>query len=114
MLRCERVVKLRIHAEAEAELTAAVLWYDEQRPGLGEDLLTEVEAGFEVIAHAPRAWPRWPDAPPRDPPIRRLLMRRFPFAIGYQVFDGDDVLVLAVAHTHRAPMYWVRRSVPEL
>jgi plasmid stabilization system protein ParE len=102
-------VRLELHAEAEAELAAAAAWYDDQRPGLGDDLLEEVDVACEALRTGPNAWPRWPDAPPREPPIRRFLLRRFPFALAYQVF-ADRIVVLAVAHTSRAPMYWASRD----
>ena len=38
-----------------------------------------------------------------------LLLRRFPFAIGYVVED-DTVTVLAIAHLRRRPGYWLRRA----
>jgi hypothetical protein len=65
-------VKTVLLAEAEAELDDAAAWYDERRVGLGDDLLREVHGALIVISEAPDAWPRWPDAPARIPPIRRL------------------------------------------
>jgi hypothetical protein len=36
---------------------------------------------------------------------RRLVLRRFPFAIVYRL-AGEFVLVLAIAHMRRRPGYW--------
>jgi hypothetical protein len=77
-------VKLQIHVEAEAELAYAAEWYDERRRGLGYELLAEVETVCDILLERPEGWPRWPDAPRRDPPIRRVLLRRFPFALAYK------------------------------
>jgi hypothetical protein len=41
--------------------------------------------------------------------VRRFLLPRFPFAVAY-VIRGDDVLVLAIAHTRRRPGYWRGRT----
>jgi toxin ParE1/3/4 len=101
-------VKLELSADAEAELTAAA-WYDEQRPGLGDELLAEIDVACEALRADPNAWPQWPHAPLHEPPIRRFLLARFPFALAFQVSPGRAV-ILAVAHTSRAPMYWAART----
>jgi hypothetical protein len=40
--------------------------------------------------------------------VRRFLLPRFPFAIGY-VVEGETITVLAVTHLRRRPGYWLRR-----
>lgn len=100
---------IELHPEAEEELFGAAAWYDDQRLGLGEELLAEIERWLDVLAETPRAWPRWPGTPSTEPSIRRILTDRFPYAIAYQVFDGY-VLVLAFAHCSRAPLYWIARA----
>jgi hypothetical protein len=42
-------VRVELHPEARAELRAAAVWYDEQRPSLGDELILEL-----AIAHAKR------------------------------------------------------------
>jgi hypothetical protein len=39
----------RFHPEAEAELTAAIAYYEAQRTGLGASLLRAVEAATRLI-----------------------------------------------------------------
>jgi len=41
---------VRIRAEANAELNAAWNWYENQRDGLGDDLLGCVDAAFAAVA----------------------------------------------------------------
>ncbi|MBI4703925.1 MAG: type II toxin-antitoxin system RelE/ParE family toxin [Deltaproteobacteria bacterium] len=101
-------MRIRLHAEAEAELEQAAAWYDDERPGLGDELLLEARCALAAVAETPDAWPRWPDAPARVPPVRRFLVSRFPYALAYQVFP-DMIVVLAVAHTSRRPQYWSGR-----
>jgi hypothetical protein len=60
-------VKLALLAEAEAELDDATAWYDEQRDGLGDELLLEVHDALAIIVDAPETWPRWPGVPPGSP-----------------------------------------------
>jgi hypothetical protein len=39
---------------------------------------------------------------------RRLLLRRFPFGLVYEVYEGK-ALILAIAHHRRRPGYWTER-----
>lgn len=46
--------------------------------------------------------------PELDPPVRRALVPGFPYALVFVVTD-DAIDVLAVAHQHRMPGYWLYR-----
>ncbi len=87
---------LRIRAEANAELSAAWSWYENQREGLGDDLLGCVEAAFAAVARAPEAYTRL------DGPIRRAIVRRFPYIVLFREYP-EYVAILAVFHTSRHP-----------
>jgi hypothetical protein len=100
---------IQLHRQAEEELFQAVRWYDDQVSGLGDDLLIEVEHWLDVIPDTPLTWPLWPGARKLDPPVRRAVLKRFPFAIAYQALE-DRLLVLAFAHTSRRPLYWSNRA----
>jgi len=104
-------VRVELHPEAETELFEAAAWYDDQDVGLGDEVLLEATRWLAVIADAPLIWPVWPGVPGVNPPIRKLILSRFPYAIAYQV-DSDRVLVLAFAHTSRQPLYWENRAEP--
>lgn len=43
---------------------------------------------------------------------RRVLLRRFPYAVIYRELDAARVRVLAVAHFRRRPDYWIARDRP--
>lgn len=102
-------MKYRLHAEAEAELLEHAAWYDQERPGLGDELLDEVDAALASIVETPGVWPLWPEEASRPgAPIRKFPLRRFPFALAYQTVEGD-IVVLAVAHASRRPLYWADR-----
>ncbi|MBI4600660.1 MAG: type II toxin-antitoxin system RelE/ParE family toxin [Planctomycetes bacterium] len=96
--------------EADAELIEAAVWYDGQRGGLGKEFLDDAEQTLSLVVSLPRAWPRIRDAP-LDLEIRRALLRRFPYAIVYQVQE-ERIRVLAVAHQKREPNYWLNRVQP--
>jgi hypothetical protein len=101
-------VPIHLHPGAAADLGSAGDWYDQQLPGLASDLTDEVERALEAIAERPSTWPLWPGVDPVLG-VRRFLLPRFPFAIGY-VAEGGTITVLAVAHLRRRPGYWLRRT----
>jgi toxin ParE1/3/4 len=100
-------VRVRIHPGAATDLTSAGDWYEQQLPGLGADLTEEVAYALNAIAERPMTWPLWPGVGETGA-VRRFLLARFPFAVGYIVEPGE-VIVLAVAHLRRRPGYWVGR-----
>ena len=65
-------MKLRLHAQALADLDEAAIWYDDQQPGLGDEFLAEVGKHFSLLVESPGVWPLWPDARRRQHPVRRL------------------------------------------
>lgn len=80
-------------------------WYEDQREGLGDEFLDAVDAGIASILASPTAWAVWPDIDQGEPLLRRYIMERFPYVIGYQVI-GDAVVVAVVTHTSREPGHW--------
>ncbi len=98
------MTRLRFHRAASAEAEAAVRWYNERLPGLGNDFRAELEAAVGRVMEGPLAWP----ISQNDPRTRRHPLSRFPYSIVY-VVHGDDVTVAAVAHAKRRPGYWRKR-----
>ena len=101
-----------LHPEADAEVEAAALWYDERRPGLGGEFLAEVTAVLQRIEAAPHSFPRWPGASGRAEPIRRAVMDRFPYVVAFEG-HSDHILILAIAHGKRRPLYWLALATPK-
>jgi plasmid stabilization system protein ParE len=96
-------LELRLRPEAELDLSDAALWYEEQRPGLGHQLLDEVLAIFSKLAEAPLQYP----IVHRN--TRRALIQRFPFGVYYQV-ESTAIIVVAVMHGSRNPRRWKSRT----
>jgi hypothetical protein len=40
-----------------------------------------------------------------------MILSRFPYKLLYSV-ETDCIYIIAVAHLHRAPDYWVERDAP--
>lgn len=97
-------MKLRIHRLAVAEIDHEVDYYESQYTGLGAELEDEIEAAFELILRFPEVGPQWKSRADR----RVLVLDRFPFTLPYQI-AGEEIVVLALAHTSRRPGYWSRR-----
>lgn len=90
------------HPEAEAELSAAIDYYEAIEIGLGYDFSVEIQASIERIAAFPKAWTTI------EGEIRRSLVRRFPYGVLYAEEDGN-IYIIAVMHLHREPNYWQYR-----
>jgi plasmid stabilization system protein ParE len=93
------------HPEADDELEAAALWYEERQPGLGNDFLDEFERTLRRIVLEPDRWRKIRGG------SRKLNFHRFPYAIVYDV-RADALYVKAVMHLRRRPFYWLRRQQP--
>ncbi len=91
------------HPDAEAEYLEAIAYYEECRAGLGAIYIAEFEHAMARICQAPH---RYPVA--REPDVRRIRLRRFPFNVLYRE-AGGTVQILAVAHHRRRPAYWLGR-----
>ncbi len=88
--------------QAADEFDDATDYYDQQQPGLGQRFRDEVDRHIRWIREHP-------DVPrPRPGGYRRVNLKVFPHYIAYLV-RGDEVWVLAVAHAHRRPEYWIGR-----
>jgi len=95
-------MKYEYHPEAEAEYSAAALFYEERCPGLGAEFVEEVEAALQRILAGPARWPKI------EPEIRRCRLNRFPYGLLYGE-ENDAVKIVAVMHLSREPGYWHER-----
>jgi toxin ParE1/3/4 len=97
--------RLVVRSEAEAELADAAAWYDDARPGLGEEFVAVVDHAVQRILAMPGAYPVWRSGHP----YRKHVLRRFPYVVFFTA-DEVEVHVVAVAHTKRRPGYWLDRG----
>lgn len=87
---------------ARDELVEAKRFYNRQQQGLGNQFQHEAEVAARRILDHPLAWQLEFD------PVRRFLFNRFPYKMLY-VIREQQIIVVAVAHQHRAPDYWIER-----
>jgi len=95
-------VKIRFLAIATQELDDAVEWYDRQSAGLGHQFLDELDR----VVHRIKSYPD--SCQELTPGLRRALISRFPYGLIY-THEPDAIVVVAVAHLHREPRYWIDR-----
>jgi hypothetical protein len=73
-----------------------------QQEGLGEEFRAAVKVQVAKIRAHPGAWMLI------RPGVRKCLGRKFPYDVIYQVMT-DKILILALAHKRRKPLYWAGR-----
>lgn len=84
---------------ARGDLREAIRYYEAQRPGLGKEFRDEVRSTIERIEALPEAWH------PLGDRVRRCRTRRFPYGVIYRA-DGQEILIVAIAHLHQEPDRW--------
>ena len=96
-------MKLIVLPQAADEFEDAVAQYEDKQAGLGQRFRDEVDRHIRwIVGHAgvPRLRPGG---------YRRVNLKVFPHYIAYLQI-GDTVWVLAIAHGHREPEYWIDRK----
>jgi plasmid stabilization system protein ParE len=96
-------MNLSVLPQAADEFDAAVAHYEDKQAGLGQRFRDEVDRHIRwIVEHAgvPRLRPGG---------YRRVNLKVFPHYIAYLEI-GDTVWVLAIAHGHREPEYWIDRK----
>jgi toxin ParE1/3/4 len=99
---------VRFDSEAEAELRDAIVRYERERTGLGDELWSEVQEVLQLIAEYPEIGGRVTRVRVRGI-ARRIPLRRFPYFVIYRA-RGGELEILAVAHQSRRPAYWRSRG----
>lgn len=96
--------RLRDHPSVGVELAEARNWYDKAQPGLGRELVLEVDRALIAVAEGSLPTVQHPTV--RE--VRRVMLKRFPYWV-VVLERPDEVVVIAVAHMKRRPEYWRNR-----
>jgi len=94
--------RVEFHPGASEDYAEAFAWYYARGTALAFDFEREIERGIRLIFQSPLRWPQF------DAERRRLVIRKYPYSIIYELHD-EAVVVLAVAHGKRKPYYWLNR-----
>jgi toxin ParE1/3/4 len=86
---------------AKWEMLIIAFRYDSKMPGLGDAFLDEVGIVLGLIRRHPKLWRSMGNE------LYRLRLRRFPYGVLYAL-DRGEIVVLAIGHLRRGPLYWTR------
>ncbi len=82
---------LYVQSEAIFEIQAAFAWYEDQKEGLGYELLKEIEVCYQSLASNPLRYPYI------DNNFRRIKTDRFPYILMYEI-ENTTVFVTRLRH----------------
>ena len=96
--------RLRDHPSVGRELAAARDWYEKAQPGLGLELVLEIDRVLQLVTTD--ALPTLPH--PAISEVRRVMLKRFPYWL-VLLEREEEIVLVAVAHMKRRPDYWRTR-----
>ena len=85
---------------ARQELDDATHYYEIEYQGIGKQFRQEVRKAITRISEYPKAW----SVERGD--VRKCILHKFPYKLLYSI-EEDNIFIIAVAHQHRKPDYWV-------
>jgi plasmid stabilization system protein ParE len=86
--------RVLIRPVAETDLNNARNWYNDQRPGLGDEFLVSIAEAFSRLEEHPERYHVYYNG------FRRILTVRFPYKVFYRI-EGDMVIIFRVLHRAR-------------
>jgi len=95
--------EIPLHPGATQDYEEAYVWYFAHAIGLAAEFEREIDRSLRLIADNPLRWPKI------DAKRRRLVLRKFPYSIVYEIIE-EKIVVLAIAHGRRRPYYWRDRT----
>ena len=95
-------MKIIFSKYAKLELEDATHFYELKYEMLGQRFKEEVRQAVIRISQYPKAWTI------ERGEIRKCLLHKFPYKLLYSV-ENDHIFIIAVAHQHRKPSYWIDR-----
>lgn len=94
-----------ISSIAEKELQESFDWHEEQRAGLGERFLNQIEAAITTVGNNPKLFPV------KVGPYRRYVVSTFPFVLVYEFIPEEQLIyILHVFHASQNPEKKLRRK----
>ena len=91
--------ELIVRRRAEAQAFHARNWYESQLDGLGRRFVAELDQAIQNAHENPQHY----QVVHRE--IRRVLLRRFPYAVFF-ISEPERVVVLAILHQYEDPTKW--------
>jgi len=95
--------KIVVHPAVLLEAAEARDYLNARMEGLGDDLISSFEEVMKRIEVMPETGGTVAHG------VRRMLMRRFPYAVFYRIHT-DRIHILSLAHHRCRPGYWMKRE----
>lgn len=90
------IYNLQIKEEASLEIIEAFLYYEEQKTGLGEKFLVQLEKYLKILRETPFLYQT------KSFSFREAYLIKFPYLIIFEVVSSE-VIVYSVFNTSRNP-----------
>ena len=87
---------------AQLELYDAQDYYEKQQVDLGLTFKSVIHSSLKRIIEFPKVYAKI------KLDVRRCVIHKFPYNILYSIED-NHILIIAIAHQHRQPDYWIDR-----
>jgi plasmid stabilization system protein ParE len=97
------VFKLSIRPIALIDIDDAVAWYEKELKGLGNRFLQKLDEAFKRLSRNPQHCLIVSD------PVRRILLKSFPYKILYLIEGNNTVVIIGVIHVKRSKRYIKKR-----
>ena len=91
---------------AYEELKDGMEYYEMELEGLGERFKEEVKRIIRIIKNMPEIGSL------ENGNIRKYILHKFPYKVLYSI-ERDHLYIVAIAHMHREPQYWINRIRPK-
>jgi hypothetical protein len=95
-------MRIVVLPEAADEFNEDAGHFEREQPGLGKRFRDEVDRHICWIAEHAELSRLRPGG------YRRVNLKVFPYYVAYLIWQ-ETVWILAIAHGHRKPEYWIRR-----
>jgi len=93
---------VKIDAAAREEFNDALDWYAKRSAGAAIGFAAAIDAAIDKVGVDPHRFPK------TFADCRHCSVERYPYClIFYQ--NGDEIVIVAIAHSKRRPGYWRRR-----
>lgn len=101
-----------LHPRAVVEFDAVFAWYERNDAEIAARFAEAVAEAIESFCERPLAYALWPRIDPALG-VHRYVMRDFPYSIPF-LLEAGSIYIVAFAHQHRRPGYWVQRLRPKV
>lgn len=92
-----------LRREAQVDLNEIILWYEEQKQGLGLEFIYAFEDALNKIIRNPFY------ASFIEADARGASLKKFPYQVIYRIADTKVIRIIAIVHQHRNPSWFKNR-----